>query len=276
LATERTDIFNATSGLSQSMQLRLEVLALSGNSPVSNALTREADRLGLTPEGRARKEREDQRRFAALMEAVRERAAEFHKQLDLLEQASMEALHENEEQLRVARDDLRRIRDRAYEITMPDGAAAKVYRDGDKVRTEAGSEVSPDIIRAEDIGNGHSTWAEHVESSKRVDELSARREALEAYQRRVQDAKGAAAGEDVTADELSLLERNLREDAPVEVVRHFNSSHAAQPAPAVDADHPATGLAKPFAKAVNPSALVLNDSDFEIKPSVTVSAPAPR
>jgi hypothetical protein len=258
------------------MMLRLEILAITGNSPVSNAFTQEADRLGLTPKGRERKEREQQRRFADTMQALRQQATDFQKHLDLLEQATAEALRENAEQLAAAREELRVIRERAYEITMPDGTAAKVYRDGDKVRTETGSEVSPEIVRAEDIGNGHSTWAEHVEGSKRVNELSARRDALEAYQRRVQDAKGIAAGDGVTADELSHLERNLREDVPAEVARHFDSSHAAQPAPAVKADASANGLAKPFAKAVSPSALVLTDSDFEIKPSVTVSAPAPR
>ena len=276
MATGTTNEFNALCNLSPAMMLRLEILAFQGPSPVSNAFTQEADRLGLTPLGRERIEREDRKKFADRLEALRRQAEEFRKTLDLLEQATAEALRENAEQLAAAREELRRIRDRAYEITMPDGTVAKVYPDGNKVRTETGSEVSPDIVRAEDIGNAHSTWAEHVEGEKRVNELGTRREALEAYQRRVQDAKGIAMGDDVTADELSQLERNLREGAPAEVARHFNSSRAGQPAPAVEADASANGLAKPFAKAVSPSALALTDSDFEIKPSVTVSVPVPR
>jgi hypothetical protein len=276
LATGTTNEFNALCNLSPAMMLRLEILAFQGPSPVSNAFTQEADRLGLTPTGRERIEREERRKFTERMEALRQQIAEFRKTLDLLEQATAEALRENDEQLRAAREELRRVRDRAYEITMPDGTVARVYRDGDKVRADDGAEVSPDIVRAEDIGNGHSTWAEHVEVEKRVGELGTRREALEAYRRRVQDAKGIAMGDDVTADELSQLERNLREGVPAEVARHFNSSHAAQPAPAVEADASANGLAKPFAKAVSPSALVLTDSDFEIKPSATVSTPVPR
>jgi hypothetical protein len=123
------------------MMLRLEILAITGNSPVSNAFTQEADRLGLTLKGRERKERGEQLKFAAALLAIRQQALEFQSKLDLLEHATMEALRENEEHMREAREELRRIREGAYEITMPDGKVEKVYRDGDKVRTDSGAEV---------------------------------------------------------------------------------------------------------------------------------------
>ena len=52
-------------------------LALSGDSPVLNAFTELAYRLGLSPKGRERKEREETRRFAERMQAtgLRERRA---------------------------------------------------------------------------------------------------------------------------------------------------------------------------------------------------------
>ncbi|MET4276841.1 MULTISPECIES: hypothetical protein [unclassified Bradyrhizobium] len=56
-----TNIFNALSNLSQSMQLQLTVLALSGSNLVSNEFTEEADRLGLTPKGREKKEQQDRK-----------------------------------------------------------------------------------------------------------------------------------------------------------------------------------------------------------------------
>jgi hypothetical protein len=51
--------FNALTDVPQAMQLRLLVMALAGNTAFSNAFTAWADKMGLSPEGRARKERQD-------------------------------------------------------------------------------------------------------------------------------------------------------------------------------------------------------------------------
>ena len=69
VATQQTNIFNALSGASQLTQLQLMVLAKSGDSPVSNAFTAEADRLGLTPQAR---EREDARKLTESLAALEE------------------------------------------------------------------------------------------------------------------------------------------------------------------------------------------------------------
>ena len=276
MASARTTEFNALCNLTPAMMLRLEILAFQGFSPVSNAFTADADRLGLTPQGRERKEREQRQEFADRMEAIRRQAAAFQRTLDLLEHATLEALRENEEHLRAAREDLQRVRDRAYEVTMPDGTVAKVYRDGDRVRDEAGGDVSPDIVRAEDIGNGHSTWAEHVDGLKRVEELQTKREALQAYQRRIQGARETVAGDDLSAEELDRLEGNLQKDVPAEVQKNLQAATGPAALPARDVGPSQSGLARPFTKAANGVALALTDDDFRSTVAPSVSAPVPR
>lgn len=204
--------------------LRLEILAFQGFSPVSNAFTEEADRLGLTPKGRERKEREERLKFAAAMLASRERVVEFQKQLDHLEQATMEALRENEEQLRNAREELRRIRERAYEITMPDGTVEKVYRDGDKVRTDAGVEVDRNIVRPEDLADKAPSWAERNHAGKRVDALAAENEAIKSYQSALRDARERSGKSELSLDELDAVESRVDRTMPESVRRHFEAS----------------------------------------------------
>lgn len=280
MATERTNIFNATSGLSQSMQLRLQVLALSGDSPVSNAFTDEAERLGLTSKGREKKEREDQRRFQDIMQALRERAAEFRKELDLLEHATAEALHENEGQLRVAREDLKRVRDRAYEITMPDGTIAKVYRDGDRVRDDAGAIVAE--TRADEIPASASGWAQRKACDDTVERLQNERRDLLEYQERVSRTKETLASGETTAEEFEALKADIGR-MPASVQRRFQESvGGSQPIDRIRLDErPATfdSSARPtrdFAPAAAGTKVsVPDDRDFmQLPPSA--SAPSPR
>jgi hypothetical protein len=280
LATERTNIFNATSGLTQSMQLRLQVLALSGDSPVSNAFTDEAERLGLTSKGREKKEREADRRFQDIMQVLRERAAEFRKELDLLEHATAEALHENEEQLRVAREDLKWVRDRAYEITMPDGTIAKVYRDGDRVRDDAGAFVTE--ARADEIPASASSWAQRKASGDTVARLQNERRDLLEYQERVSRTKETLASGETTPEEFDALKADIGH-MPASVQRRFQESvGGSTPIDRVRLDErPATfdSSARPtrdFAPAAAGMKVpVSDDRDFmQLPPSV--SAPAPR
>ena len=258
------------------MMLRLEILALSGNSPVSNAFTEEADRMGLTVKGRERKEREEQRKFAAAMDALRQRAAEFQNKLGLLEQATAEALRENEEQMAAAREEMRRIREQAYEITMPDGKAAKVYRDGDKVRTESGAEVAPDIVRAEDIGEGRATWQDFQAADARLRELAAERERIVSFQNKIETARKASGGSGISADELDALEAGIDSSMPATVRKRLE---AAGPPVRDAAQAPEGRLTAPFRNAAGPGAdtddFPPNDPSSTRRPQAA-SPPAPR
>lgn len=264
------------------MMLRLEILAITGNSPVSNAFTQEADRLGLTPKGRERKERDEQRKFAATMDALRQRAAELHKQLDLMEQASMAALHENDERLRAARDDLQRIRDRAYEVTMPDGTVTKVYRDGATVRTDDGTEVDRSIVHPDELPASSPDWQRRKGAGESVTRLENERAEIIDYQGRLARSKGALSSDDVTAQQLDAMQADAAR-MPEAVRRHYGPEPSTRTAIEIPE---AKGNARALTTDVRPtrdfnapplpkiSDLLLDEDLPKMPPSV--SAPAPR
>jgi hypothetical protein len=159
----------------QELQVRLAALAQQG-AGITSIFTDMADKAGLTEKGREAKEREYERSYevARAMMVSQERMAEFQKKLDRMERESYERMIKAEEELREARKEQERIRENAFEVDMPDGRKkVKVYRDGDQVREEDGTLVSPEIIRAEDLPKNCSTTkdllsaGEHVESRER-------------------------------------------------------------------------------------------------------------
>jgi hypothetical protein len=275
------------------MQLRQWMLALSGNEAISNGITREAERLGLTPQSRARKEREQEqeRRVAAAVQAMREETERVMKRLDHLDQASMAALLENEELQRAAREELQRIRESAYEITMPDGSVAKVYRDGDKVRDDAGALVSSDVVKADEVPPAFSTWAERKRWGDALRQTEdSHREIIE-YRDRLDSARKRIGGGELSAAELAHVEEDI-ERMPGAVRRHVETAAPSQRAesgvPGANGDAPPqSGLssdarpAAPFARAVAgiPAAVARrrdDDLDADLKalpPSVSMNGP---
>ena len=286
MATGPSNIFNALSSLSQGMQLRLHILALSGDSPVSNAFTEEADRLGLTVRGRERKEREEQRRVSERMESMREQTARFQEEIRELQQAHMEALLENQEQLRVAKDELKRLRERAYEVTMPNGTVAKVYRDGDKVRADDGAEVSRHIQKAEDIPDSFPPWKERNDWGARVKALTEENGKLVEYGNRLEQAEKKTASGDMSADELKKLRAGLEHGMPDSVRAHRPSAEGARRSDAMPAERNETSFEsratamRSFADATTgllPASPSEDPStDFRKRPQADVSAPGPK
>lgn len=265
------------------MQLQLMVLALSGNTSVSNGFTDMADREGLSPEGRERKRREERRVFLERLETMREQMVQFLERLDRLEQASMEALHENEEQLEQAWVELKRIRERAYEITMPDGTVAKVYRDGNVVRSEDGAEVSREIVRAEDIGADHPTWPQRSEAERRFRNLETEHEHIVTYREKLEHARERTNEGDLVPDELDALSVRVDKDMPHAVRQKLESGATSPydstgPNAASEAGSRASAIG-PFEKASARDLLeaVIPESDPDIRlPRPNASAPALR
>jgi hypothetical protein len=268
---ETTSIFNASSGLSQAMQLKLAILAMTGASPVSTFVDVVAAQ-GLTPEAKEKKEREE-RQFWRHLEELHEQQQQFMQQLDRLNVAAAEALRENEEKLRDAREKLDEIRERAYKITMPDGTVVAVYRDGDKVRTDAGELVSPDIIRAQDLPAKAPTWEERMASGKAVDDLQREHDAIVKYQQTLDDAEKNAASGDLSADELAALKRNVQKTMPESVRRQYGAAYPDDPLPAPDDTASGPNLSRPFtAAATGDEPGPANDAAPEIR-RPAVSAP---
>lgn len=274
-----TNIFNALSSLSQGMQLRLHILALSGDSPVSNAFTEEADRLGLTVRGRERKERDAQRYVAEQMEAIRERAAEFSKRLDVLDQASAHALFENEDKLRMARKELKRVQNRAYEITMPDGTIAKVYRDGEIVRDDDGTIV--DTIKPDELPASAPTWAERKAYGDAVEGLQSEQAEIIKYRDKLARTRHRlTSGEDLSAEEMSELEADAAR-MPDTVRRSAGEESPARTAnepPGARAEGSLSTSVSPtrsFNAALQPKTIdhALDDDILRMPPSASVPSP---
>lgn len=278
-----TNDFNSLGILSQKSQNRLLMFAMNGDS-IANPLDNVPDREGVTPQGRARKEREkDQRMFRETMAHIEERRVEFLRELDRREQACIEALHENEEQMRAAQKELQTIRDRAYELTLPDGSTTKVYRDGNKVRMENGAEVGRDLVKPEDLGDQRPSWSSLQLGIKRVDDLNKERDAITAYRQKIGEARQEADGADITADELNELGRSLDRVRPPGVAAKEATTQAAPKAQdAAPAARDVQKLSERFAAAdrdrqAADAQPVLSDADFEtIRKPPSVSAPAAR
>jgi hypothetical protein len=269
---ETTNIFNASSGLSQAMQLKLAIMALTGNSPVSTFVDIAAAQ-GLTPEAKEKKEREE-RLFWRHLEELHERQQKFLERLDRLNVAAAEALRENGEKLRDAREKLDDIRERAYKITMPDGTVVSVFRDGDKVRNETGALVSPDIVRAEDLPVSASTWEDRMAAGKAVDDLQREHNAIVKYQQTLDDTQKKAASGDLSADELDALKRNVQSTMPDSVRRQYGAAYPDDPLPPPDDTASGPNLSRPFtAAAMGDDPDPANDTAPEEIRRPAVSAP---
>jgi hypothetical protein len=238
--------FNATAMPSQEMLRRLMAVALYGNETLHSVFSALADRAGNTERGRATREKEVERiaSFMRTVMATQERIAEFQRKLDMLERASYEALIENEERLAAARDELDRIREQAMEVTMPDGTAAKVYRDGDKVRDDDGTEVSPEIIRPDDISPGRPDWQQRRAIGNEIDDLARQRRDIIEFRERLDQAREKSSGDQIVEEELSVLEKELG-DMPEPVTRHLPSDSPASRQPAFTPPTPGASAPAP-------------------------------
>lgn len=203
--------FNAFGIVSPELQLRLMALALRDSAAIVSVFTAAADARGLTERGRQTLERRAEQ-IAAIMRialASQERLAEFQQRLDRLERASYESLLEADERRRVALRQLERLRERAYEVTLPDGRVVKVYRDGNMVRDESGALVSHDTIRAEEIPGSFPTWQERQASVQDADDAQRRyREVIE-YRERLARARNEAGGEGITGRRVDELDADI-------------------------------------------------------------------
>lgn len=212
--------FNALGFVSPEALLRLQTLAVRDSTAIVSVFTAVADTRGLTERGRLALARRAEQ-IAAMMQmamATPERLSQFQQRLDLLERASYEALLEADERRRIARRELEQLRERAYQITTPDGRSVRVYRDGDVVREESGAVVSPDTIRPEDIGDRFPTWQEMQASQQAAHDAERHYREVTEYRQHLESAQERMRAGNVTAQELDALEAHAQEHMP-ELVR---------------------------------------------------------
>lgn len=215
-----TNEFNIASLFSESGRRNLLNLALSGNDAV---LTPFVSLDGLSPNARAeaqRRRNEDFQTFARVVLASQERLQTFAVKLNRLDAATTAALIENEEKLRVAREELRRIREHAYELIRPDGTVTKAYRDGSVVRDDDGALV-PDV-QGQDIPDRFPTWAERKSAGQHVEALVESRIEILEFQEKLKRAERKLSSGGISEQELSDLEKELDNKMPASARREYD------------------------------------------------------
>lgn len=169
-----TDEFNLNAS-SAEVRRRQLYHAVTGNESVFTAFAA-ANTQKLEVE-RRRKD-ENLQSLARMVLASREQIASFRSDLVKFDEQRIELLAKTEQELLEIRGKLKRIRDSAPEMTMPDGSRRKIFRDGDQVRDESGGVISTELVDARTVSSNRQNWNEFTDLVRRDSVVTARREDL--------------------------------------------------------------------------------------------------
>ncbi|MCM2397752.1 hypothetical protein NBH19_16900 [Rhizobium sp. S95] len=175
---------------------------------------------------RDERERQDEQ-FLDMVVAVLATETEvkdFTVKLDAYDTAIIEALYENEEKMKIVRQDLKVLLDQAY--VLPDGRRVFKTEDGTRIFDEHGAEVTdldPDLIDEK-----HPYWEKYEGPFKQKFALEEERKELLEFQKRTDDARAELDEGGMTKDRLDELETILAKNAPDAVKRRMG--HDAEPA----------------------------------------------
>lgn len=181
---------------------------------------------------------------ALLALATPEQVEAFNDRLDYYDGKIADALLRNEERLAAARDEERRLLERAY--IGPDGRRVFATRDGERVFDESGAEIVDGSITAAEIGPSHPYWDDLQPVVAYKDALVAHREDLLGLQQKTADGRELSAQDGVQSQELddyltdldaeftSAMSREPTRDARPDVQPEAQSD---EPAPVRDQQH---------------------------------------
>jgi hypothetical protein len=165
---------------------------------------------------------------------------------------------------------------------MPDGTVAKVYRDGDKVRSDDGAEVDRGIVHPDELPSSSPSWQRRKGAGDSVTRLENERAEIIDYQDRLARSKNTLSSDDVTAKQLDTMQADAAR-MPEAVRRHYGP----QPSGRAAIELPeAAGSARALTTDVRPTrdfnaaplrkiSDLLLDADLPKMPP-SVSAPVPR
>lgn len=177
-----------------------------------------------------RRDEEDQK-FAAEIEAIatQERIAAFREKLDRYDTALVDALTENETRLGDVRKQREAMEAAAYRL--PDGRCVFKTEDGRQVVDQNGAVLSPNVVSAESIPDGKPRWEAFRASGETEAHLTAEREDLHRFQKRVDEARDRVDGGNLTAKKLEDLGADLDRAMPEAVRRRIGDRSAVQDLP---------------------------------------------
>lgn len=174
-------------------------------------------------EERARRERESDARNdeaelldVAMTVVAAGEVAQFRRELDRYDAATVAALQDNEQELSELRERLSTLLGQAH--VLPDGRRVFKTEDGLRVFDEHGRQVDASTIDPDMIENWRPRWESYERNFLRAQELIAEREALLDYQTKLDAARESLDAGDLTREEFDRLREELAAEMP-EAVR---------------------------------------------------------
>jgi hypothetical protein len=146
------------------------------------------------------------------MKATAEQIEAFHVDLQKLDEERIELLSKTEQQLREVRERLKKLRDEAPEMTMPDGSRRSLFRDGDRVRDETGAFVDTEIVKPEAVSKDEFNWRKYAGGRKIEAVLSTRYDNLIEDGSKIAKAHELSAAGKMSPEAMTAFKKAQREE----------------------------------------------------------------
>lgn len=150
----------------------------------------------------------------------------FRLEIDRYDTATIEALYANETALALIMQQKDDLLMRAY--VLPDGRRVFKSEDGVRVFDEHGDQLAEDDIDPDLIGRAHPTWERYHPILHEEDRLIREREALLAYQGKLDEARDRLDAGDMTREEFDTMRDDLAATMPKAVRSYIPELASAQ------------------------------------------------
>ncbi len=161
--------------------------------------------------------------YLNMTQSIEERIAELEEKLDRYDAAVVQALTENEADLRRVREAREQLLLQAH--VLPDGRRVFRTEDGMRLFDEHGVEISAEVISANEIRDDTPAWESFQELGAEQDRLLLERRDIIEYQEKLDHVRERVNDTDVTPDELDALEREM----DIDVMERISAQLGARP-----------------------------------------------
>lgn len=152
------------------------------------------------------------RQFMEIMEAAQVDRERFAVRLQEYDTATVEALMQNEMDLKQVQAGIEQMLGEAY--TLPDGRKVFKTMDGKRVFDETGTEMRPDEIKPEQIDDRKPRWETFQAAKTEELRLGQERADLHEYQGKLDTARERLDDPKLTKNELDALDKELADTIP--------------------------------------------------------------
>jgi len=153
--------------------------------------------------------------------ATIEQLADFSKELDRYDTATVEAMMENRARLEKVQAELEEMLGKAY--VLPDGRRIFKSADGKRVYDENGVELKPEDIDPDLIESWRPRFEDYWKGREAEKSLMEERADLADFDERVREARRRMEEGDLTSKDLEDIREDLAENAPPAVARRMSN-----------------------------------------------------